>query len=668
MRIGITKLACMAALVLIGISNVGAATNWYVSAAGSDTNNGTQAQPWRSLTNALVWASTNDTILMTGGLYTNAATIIFSSTNGSLTIQGGCDPADWSWKPATQKTVIRNTATTTVLQFPVLRVTNTLRSVTVTGATASGTKSGIYLSNTNTLILDGCTITNNYYGIGTAVNLPVQLDLRNTLIARNLSYGINHVNYPGGGYCRFQNCTIADNGSDGFHSHPSGANLAPFATNTLFTGNGGYGIYNDGINPTGSVDYCLFYGNKAGAWGTVALQDGGHNKFGPDPRYVNPAAGNYQLQLNSPAAAAGRDQTATGVTNDLLGVQRPGANGWDMGAYQGSGTGAPPSLAIGYVSTAGHDDTGNGSSNNPWASIAYGAAGVAPTGTVCVAGGSYTGNVSLGVGTVTIRGGYDPVRWVWDPAHQRTALNGNTNAPVSIVSPNCTNAIQSMVLYGGTGGAQAGVFVNSMNANCRLIVDGCTITGNTYGVLGGNGTIPAPIQILLRNTLVALNSSYGIYERYTAGGSCQMLNCTIADNGLAGYYDHVNGDANMAPVATNCLFTGNGGYGIYIDGSSNTGSVDYCLFYGNASGAWRTNNPPAIGVNNTTNADPLYVNAPAGNYQITAASPAFNTGRNLLTAGVTVDILGVVRPQGGAFDRGAYERPVIPAGATIMVR
>lgn len=60
--------------------------------------------------------------------------------------------------------------------------------------------------------------------------------------------------------------------------------------------------------------------------------------------------------------------------------------------------------------------------------------------------------------------------------------------------------------------------------------------------------------------------------------------------------------------------------------------------------------------NNLFGINPLFVNPGANNYQLQAGSPAIDTGRTI--AVVPTDILGVFRPQGSAYDIGAYERPV----------
>ena len=53
--------------------------------------------------------------------------------------------------------------------------------------------------------------------------------------------------------------------------------------------------------------------------------------------------------------------------------------------------------------------------------------------------------------------------------------------------------------------------------------------------------------------------------------------------------------------------------------------------------------------------DSLFVNRASGNFQLAAGSAAINAGTTLTFAGAALDALGVARPQGGAFDDGAFE-------------
>jgi hypothetical protein len=666
-------LAAVLGAALVGVSAGTASANgltFYVAPApfGNDTSgSGTTVAPYASIGKALTQVTTNDTICVGAGTYTENLTIAASMS--SITIQGGYKTNDWSWNPSNQVTVIKPTTTA---NFPMTMAssngTHRLSALTLTGATDGGGAGLLFDIAQANVVLDGCTITNNNIGLRLYFpNTPTTLTLRNCLIARNAGNGI-HSSCGGGnpGWCYLYNCTIANNGNDGFQTIGNDdahfLNLA--ATNTLFTGNGGYGINMQQRFST--TDYCLFYGNTNGA--TFSRNtDGGHSKLEVSAKYVGEALGNYRLQTNSPAAAAGRDLSGAGVTNDIEGTARPQGGAWDMGAFEGSGSGEPL-VASAYVSKSGDNSTGDGSTSTPWATVTYGVTRLAASGTLYVAGGIYTGNVVIASNksSITIRGGYDTNGWSWNPTNQVTLKPTSTaNTPMTVLSTNGTHTLEYLTLTGATGSGYAGLLLDAGTPGYNLVLNGCAITNNDIGIKAYSPNVPATLT--LRNCLIAKNTQKGIWSSCgeNPSGWCYLYNCTIANNGSDGFYTIGNSDATFLNLsATNTLFTGNGGYGIEMSGRFST--TDYCLFYGNTSGPWSgTRNTD--GGHSITNQDPLYVSVASNNYQITTLSPAFNSGTDLRAAGVTMDILGLTRPEGGVFDRGAYEVD-LPNGTVISIR
>jgi len=105
--------------------------------------------------------------------------------------------------------------------------------------------------------------------------------------------------------------------------------------NTVF-GNRGSGSESPGIwvteNKNSIVRNNLSYGNKGGEArvGPGNTQD--HNLFGVDPKFANPAQGDFHLTASSPAIDVGSPQDAP--STDLEGVRRPQGAGYDIGAYE----------------------------------------------------------------------------------------------------------------------------------------------------------------------------------------------------------------------------------------------------------------------------------------------------------------------------------------------
>jgi hypothetical protein len=340
-----------------------------------------------------------------------------------------------------------------------------------------------------------------------------------------------------------------------------------------------------------------------------------------------------------------------------------------MGAYEGDGAGEGPLTSSAYVRTNGSDTAGDGSSANPWRTIGYALAQLAPGGALYVAGGTYAESVQFGPekDAIVVRGGYDPVSWGWDPANQATVVDGRGAPPVTIAPTADSNTLSCLTLKNGTNSAMAGILF--MGPGQYVVVDGCTIVSNACGIYAPDWS---PWNLMLRNSVVARNSAQGVYVlKPQASGICWLYNCTVADNGGDGYLVTGNQEfLEVAPVAKNSLFTGNSGYGIRKTAGGAGASASFCLFYGNTSGP--TNATGNTGIadlgNNLFTDPPAYEGVGAAPYLILKTSAALNSGTNLASLGVTQDILGLPRPQGGIYDRGAYERYVPPPGTVIKIR
>ena len=568
---------------------------------------------------------------------------------------------------------------------------NVLSYLTLKRGTTAGEAAGIQFSGVApTLFVEGCTMVSNRYGIYSPNGMPQSVTLRNTLIARNNSHGVffNLGSWQGYGTdlanCTLYNCTVADTGGHGFLNYgginPDWSDEIPVAVNSMFTGNNGYGIYKRGSGPGAVVSNCLFYGNTNGPLYAHTAPASGGNKSRP-PRYEAPANLDYRPRTNSPGAAAGLDLTALGVTNDIANTARPQGGAWDMGAYEGSGSGDGPLTNEAYVAKTGSDTTGTGTASDPWGTIAYALSLVAPSGAVRVAAGSYTETVAFGPDkqAITIRGGYQPGAWSWAPASQVTVIDGNGRAPVVMAPGANSNVLSSLTLRGGTGVDVAGLrFAGVLfsGPGNTVFVDGCSVMSNYYGLYG---YYQLPATIVARSALIAANTSHAVY--FTLGhlgyatdiGTCYLYNCTVADNGGTGFLvDSINPDwSDVIPVAKNTLFTGNSGYGLWKGGATANASYEYCLFCTNALGAiTNRGNSAMTDLGNNMSTNPLYYNRyGVKSYRLWSDSPAHNTGKDLTSQGVALDLDAAVRPGGYAFDRGAYENAMSRAlGSVFMAR
>jgi hypothetical protein len=189
---------------------------------------------------------------------------------------------------------------------------------------------------------------------------------------------------------------------------------------------------------------------------------------------------------------------------------------------------------------------------------------------------------------------------------------------------------QGATLTGGNdveaGGDTSGAGILELGGPEQPVIN-CIIVSNVAGDFGG-GVYGAMIYNCLVVSNTAQLGSYG-------GGTfqCTSVNCTITANTA----DIGAGDAFGYLV--NCVVTGNfsGDGGNYA-----FDTLDYCC-----------TTPDPGGTGNVI-ADPLFVNAAAGNFHLQAGSPCVNAGNNSYITTAT-DLAGNPRVSGGTVDVGAYE-------------
>jgi hypothetical protein len=182
----------------------------------------------------------------------------------------------------------------------------------------------------------------------------------------------------------------------------------------------------------------------------------------------------------------------------------------------------------------------------------------------------------------------------------------------------------------------------------------CVVTNNS-----GHGLyVWAKSGVRARNCLVAGNGGDGVYIQCDNSGRYSYLDyCTIANNTGDGYEDAHQ--YHWSTWMTNCIISGNDGYGYVRHGSAvRDNYVAYSCVYGNSSGDF-TGARIVLQSGMITNQLPLL----RPDYQLQGGSPCRDAGIDI---GVAVDIAGVSRPVAKGFDMGAYEAP--PSGSIVFIR
>lgn len=222
-------------------------------------------------------------------------------------------------------------------------------------------------------------------------------------------------------------------------------------------------------------------------------------------------------------------------------------------------------------------------------------------------------------------------------------LTGNT------ISQNVASNI------GGGGGLQGG---SSLSASANIV------QGNSSTLLAGlalssNGNITAVNNVITGNTASGQYAGFA----FTSSGTVTATNNTVANNttpgDAGGMFFAAFSDSAVFNIYNNIAYGNSAGNGddIFVDPDTfnptvklfNNDFSEFCL--------GSTCDASTLGANQggNINADPLFANANAGNFDISSGSPAIDAGSASAPDLPSTDIAGNSRPQGSAPDMGAYE-------------
>jgi hypothetical protein len=539
---------------------------------------------------------------------------------------------------------------------------------------------GMYLWEATSPVVESNQIISNtavgFYAAGGGILLNLNdgttVSLVNNIIAQNAAGSGGH---GGGVQCWRGNCnlthnTIVDNDRG---TNQEGVVLGSSYGGSFTLRNNIIAGHSTGVyrySGAATSDYNDYYDNTTNLVG-VSM---GVNDWTDNPQFVDRVGGDFHLAMTSPVIDQG--DGSLGITLDFEGDPRPHGAGVDIGADEAYRSET-------YVSRdTGSDDTGDGSSGNPYATVTKAIYETGANGTVYVGRGHYLEAVGI-ARSVNLLGGYNETDWSRDIALYETILDAQNLATVVVIYG---EGVQGVVegfkitggeasFYGNGGGimvidnATATIRYNTITGNHaqnggggvaiwgdeyrESIVEANIISGNvSEGIFtplealsplgpeqgpepGGGLLVSSPTRlinnIIYGNTAAAGGDGLAI----VAAGSIQVLHNTLAANGSSEGQGLLIFGSNPEVEIYNNLIVG---HGTGISATIQTEVLwDYNGFYTNGEDYTAG---LAAGLHDV-HGDPFFMDAAAGNYHIGAASVAAGRGSDV---GVTVDFDGDARP------------------------
>lgn len=174
---------------------------------------------------------------------------------------------------------------------------------------------------------------------------------------------------------------------------------------------------------------------------------------------------------------------------------------------------------------------------------------------------------------------------------------------------------------------------------------------NSYCIHIYYSNTPKPAGVTVRNSVLhhcALKTASSAAIILTGGDSNAAYNNILYNNSGHGI---INMSGTNTHIYNNTVYGGSQ-TGIYIQSAATNTDVRNNIAYGNATTQILNEGTGTILSKNLTS-DPRFVNVATLNFNLQTSSPAINVGDFL--SQVATDIKQTPRPQGGAYDIGAYE-------------
>jgi len=612
---------------IVFIATFSFSDTFHIATTGSDeTGDGSQLNPFATIQHGIDTSSDGDTVLVEAGTYVE--NINYNGKNIALIGEDS------------ETTIIDGGQNASVVTFSIYEEqedsTASLINFTIQNG-LSDTGAGLYIENTN-LLCENLIIRNNTGYDGSAIY---------TAFSESVFSGILITNNDGGAALRLD-------GYQGDELDPDDYAKIINIMSTTIAGNS-HGIDIDNEVTLNCLNTIYWQQSLVGSGvdnisiNYSIIQDGweGEGNINTNPLFCNPDSGNYTLASNSPA----------------LGSGQAGAN---MGAF-GVGCGIID-LKI-YVSNTGSDETGDGSVENPFATIQHGIDASSNSDTVLVSAGTYVETINYNGKNIVVGSLYLTTQ---DTSYiSSTIIDGNQSGGVVTFESgeDSLSVLSGFTIQNGYKNSNprdgAGIFIYNAAATLdHLIIKdnvaerygggiaiqgiGTTIISNTYIINNnaanyGGGVIVRNSDVDFQNCIIINNISGGSgsalhITKYGGGnqdgGTVNLSDCLISNNISSGNEPSIYAtDFNLS--ITNCTIANNSG-AIWIDQQDlesqlniintiiwnsgeliMTGDLASNITYSNIQGGWN-------GEGNI-NANPYFC---YGEYTLAENSPCVGTGQD----------------------------------------
>ena len=310
-----------------------------------------------------------------------------------------------------------------------------------------------------------------------------------------------------------------------------------------------------------------------------------------------------------------------------------------------------------HVSNEGSDIDGNGSSENPFATIQHGLDVANEGDMILVSAGIYYENIT------------------WPATHginligsgeEDCIIDGNQSERVILFDSgniDSTTIVSGFTIQNGLG-STAGGGIRCKSSSPSLV--NITIKNNSAPAGGGICCItdsnPRITNVLITgNTATSTGDGGGI--KCKNNSSPTLTNVTIADNLATDVGGAISCKNNSNPSLVNCILWNNSPHEIYLyeyDASNSlpdTVTISYSDVLGNEAGIILNNNGVINWMAGNIDSDPLFVDSGNGDYTLQQISPCIDAGTNYFAFdGDTLINLSSDEFSGEAPDMGAFEK------------